>query len=147
MFQVITSYQGGRLCEGRYLLIVLRIISRTNVRSYETEQTYMYFILKVMVQQSSTRPALISLMGGVTYLCQSKDCGPYISYHRWSQEGYYCFAESLFDTMKNLDPENKLADLHMFDGASVCRKAKKVQGCIFYAVMYFWSRAYLTECV
>ena len=35
-------------------------------------------------------------------------------------------AESLFDTMKDLDPERKLVDLHMFDGASVCRKAQKI---------------------
>ena len=35
------------------------------------------------------------------------------------------FAESLFDPMNDLDPEKKLVDLHMFDGASVCRKAKK----------------------
>ena len=30
------------------------------------------------------------------------------------------FAESLFDPMNGLDTENKLVDLHMFDGASVC---------------------------
>ena len=34
--------------------------------------------------------------------------------------------ESFFDPMNELDPENKLVDLHMFDGASVCRKAQKV---------------------
>ena len=34
-------------------------------------------------------------------------------------------AESFFDTMNNLDPDKKLVDLHMFDGVSVCRKAKK----------------------
>ena len=34
-------------------------------------------------------------------------------------------AESLFDPMNDLDPEKKRVDLHMFDGASVCRKAKK----------------------
>ena len=30
-------------------------------------------------------------------------------------------AESFFYTMNDLDPEKKLVDLHMFDGASVCR--------------------------
>ena len=34
-------------------------------------------------------------------------------------------AESFFDPMNNPDLEKKLVDLHMFDGASVCRKAKK----------------------
>ena len=33
--------------------------------------------------------------------------------------------ESFFDTMNDLDPENKLVELNMFDGASVCRKAQK----------------------
>ena len=36
-----------------------------------------------------------------------------------------CVAESFFDPMNDLDPENKLVDLHMFDGTSVCRKAQK----------------------
>ena len=31
------------------------------------------------------------------------------------------FADSFFDTMNDLDLENKLVDLHEFDGASVCR--------------------------
>ena len=34
-------------------------------------------------------------------------------------------SDSYFDTMNDLDPEKKLVDLHMFDGASICRKAKK----------------------
>ena len=37
-----------------------------------------------------------------------------------------CFAESFFDTTDDLDPQKKLVDLHMFDGASVCRKAKTI---------------------
>ena len=36
------------------------------------------------------------------------------------------FVESFFDPMNEIDPEKKLVDLHMFDGASVCRKAKKM---------------------
>ena len=35
-------------------------------------------------------------------------------------------AEGFFDQMNDLDPENKLVDLHMFYGASVCRKAKQI---------------------
>ena len=35
------------------------------------------------------------------------------------------FAESFFDPMNVLDPEKKLVDLYMFDGASVCIKAQK----------------------
>ena len=34
-------------------------------------------------------------------------------------------AGSFFDTMNDLDPEKKLLGLNMFNGASVCRKAKK----------------------
>ena len=51
--------------------------------------------------------------------------------------------ESFFDTMNDLDPDKKLVDLHMFDGASECRKAKKIEGCLSYYVMYCWIRAYL----
>ena len=36
------------------------------------------------------------------------------------------FAESLFDPTIELDPEKKLLDLYMFDGASVCIKNKKI---------------------
>ena len=34
-------------------------------------------------------------------------------------------AESFFDPMNDLDIEKKLVDLHMFYGASVCRKSQK----------------------
>ena len=34
--------------------------------------------------------------------------------------------EILFDTMNDFDPEKKLMDLHIFDGASVCRKSNKI---------------------
>ena len=35
-------------------------------------------------------------------------------------------AENFFDPMNGLDPEKKLVDLHMFYGASVCRKAQNI---------------------
>ena len=35
------------------------------------------------------------------------------------------FAEIFFDPMNELDPDKKLVDLHMFDGASLCKKAQK----------------------
>ena len=54
-----------------------------------------------------------------------------------------CFLESFFDSMNDLDPEKKLLDLHIFDGESVCRKAKNIEGCLYYAIMYCWVRAYL----
>ena len=44
------------------------------------------------------------------------------------------FAESLFDPMNDLDPEKKRVDLHMFDGASLCRKDKKILK-VFYPMM------------
>ena len=31
-------------------------------------------------------------------------------------------ADSFFDPINDLDPEKKLVDLHIFNGASVCRK-------------------------
>ena len=54
------------------------------------------------------------------------------------------FAEIFFDSMNELDPQKKLVDLYMFDGASVCRKAlKTIEGFLSYTVMYYWSRSYL----
>ena len=52
-------------------------------------------------------------------------------------------AESFFDPMNDIDPEKKRVDLHMLDVVSVCRKAKNIEGCLSYAVMYCYSRAYL----
>ena len=34
--------------------------------------------------------------------------------------------KSFFDPINDLDPEKKLVDVHFVDGASVCRKAKKL---------------------
>ena len=102
----------------------------------------MDFIFKVMVQQSRTGPSLISWLGGFTYQCQSK--------RLWNVQvtsqlvtirmlNLLC----LFDPLNDLDPEKKLFDLHIFDGASVCRKAKNIEGCLSHDVMYCWSIAYL----
>ena len=52
-----------------------------------------------------------------------------------------CFAESFFDPTNDLYPEKKLVDLHMFVGASVCIKVKENGGCLYYAVIYCWSKA------
>ena len=53
-------------------------------------------------------------------------------------------AEIFFDRINDLDPEKKLVDLHMFDGASVCRNSQKnIEGCLSYAVIHFWIRSYL----
>ena len=42
------------------------------------------------------------------------------------KKDYKFVAESFFDPMNGLDTENKLVDLHMSDGASVCIKDKKI---------------------
>ena len=52
------------------------------------------------------------------------------------------FADSFFDPINEFDIEKKLVDLHMFDGASVCRKVQKnIEVCLSYSVVYFWRRA------
>ena len=45
-------------------------------------------------------------------------------------------AESFFDPMNDLDPDKKLVDLHMFHGASVCRKAKIILK-VFYPMLSY----------
>ena len=45
-------------------------------------------------------------------------------------------AESFFDTMNNLSPEKKLVDLHMSDGASVCRNDKKILKVVYPMLSY-----------
>ena len=72
------------------------------------------------------RHLLNILAGGSSPDCiRPKYCGLDRSYHRWSQEEFYIFAESFFDTMNYLYPDNKLVNLHMFYGSSVYRKAQK----------------------
>ena len=43
-------------------------------------------------------------------------------------------AEIFFDPNNDLDPEKKLVDLHIFDGSSVCIKAKKTLK-VFYPML------------
>ena len=54
-----------------------------------------------------------------TLYCAGHITGGYKKYDKFD-------ADSFFDTMNYLDPEKKLVDLHMFDGASVCRKAQNI---------------------
>ena len=65
----------------------------------------MDFIFKVMVQQSSTRPSLIYLMGGV-YLPVSVqnivNCTGHITGGHNKDANF--FADSFFDPMNYLDP-------------------------------------------
>ena len=46
------------------------------------------------------------------------------------------FMEIFFDPMNDLDPEKKMVDLHMFVGASVCRKSQKILK-VFYPILSF----------
>ena len=48
------------------------------------------------------------------------------------------FAEIFFDPMNDLDPEKKLVELHMFDGANVCRKAKKTMKVVYPMLSYIF---------
>ena len=86
----------------------------------------MELILKVMVQKSRTRPSLISLLWG-GYLTLSVqnilECTGHITGGHKKDATFV--AEIFFDPMNELDPEKKLVDLHMFGGASLCRKAQK----------------------
>ena len=86
----------------------------------------MDFIFKVMVRQSSTLPSLISWLGGVYLPVSSQnivDCIGHITFGHKKDNIF--FAEGFFYPTNDLDPEKKLLDLHMFDGANVWRKAQK----------------------
>ena len=48
-------------------------------------------------------------------------------------------AESFFDTMNELDPKNKLVDLHMFDVASVCIKAQNILKVVYPILSYIFG--------
>ena len=39
--------------------------------------------------------------------------------------------ESFIDLLNDLDPETKLVNLHMFDGANVCRKASEIMKFVY----------------
>ena len=80
------------------------------------------------MKQSSTHPSLIYLLGGFTYLCQSKILWTVQVTPQVVTRSMLNFLRSLFDPTNDLDPEKKLVDLHMFDEASVCRKIPKKIG-------------------
>ena len=44
-----------------------------------------------------------------------------------------------FDPINDLDTEKKLVDLHMFDGYSVCRKAKIILKVIYHMLSYIFG--------
>ena len=71
---------------------------------------------------------LLNILAGVFYLPVSVqnivDCTGHITGGNKKDANF--FAESFFDLMNDIDPEKKLVDLHIFDGASVCRKAQKI---------------------
>ena len=79
------------------------------------------------MQQSSARPSLIYLMGGgclpVSFQNIVEFTGHITGGHK--KDAKYV-ADVFFDPMNDLDTENKLVDLHMFDGASLCRKSQKI---------------------
>ena len=47
------------------------------------------------------------------------------------KKGAKFFVRSFFNPMNDLDPEKKLVDLHMFGGASVCRKYQNILNCVY----------------
>ena len=49
------------------------------------------------------------------------------------------FADIFFDPMSDLDPDKKHVELHMFDGASVCRKAKKVLKVVYLMLSFIFG--------
>ena len=44
---------------------------------------------------------------------------------------------SFFGPMNDLYPDKKLVELHMFDGSSVCKKAKKIFNVVYLLLAYF----------
>ena len=70
-------------------------------------------------------PLLNILAGGVHVPVSVQNIVDCIGHITGGHKKYAKFvAEGFFDTMDELDTEKKLVDLHMFDGASVCRKAQ-----------------------
>ena len=82
-------------------------------------------------------PLLDILVGGGCLLVSAQkivDCTCHIT---GGHKKYAKFvAESFFDPMNNCDPEKKLVDLHMFDGSSVCRKAKNILKFVYPMLSY-----------
>ena len=90
--------------------------------------------------------ALLNILDGGVYLPVSvkniMDCTGHITGGHKKDAKFV--AGVFFDPMNDFYPEKEIVDLHMFDGASVCRKAQKnIEGCLSYAIMYCCSRAYL----
>ena len=86
----------------------------------------MDFIFKVMVQQSRTRPSLIFWLGGVHLPVSIQNivyCTGHITGGHKKDAKFFTYI--FFYPINYLDPEKKLVDLYMFDGASVCIKAQK----------------------
>ena len=108
-------------------------------------QTYVDFIFKVTVKQSSTRPSLISCLGGGVHLPVSvQNILDYTGHITGGHNKDAKFvAESFFDTMNDLDPEKKLVELHMLYGPSVDKGSKNIEGFLSYAFMYCWRRLYI----
>ena len=78
------------------------------------------------MQQSSTRPSLIYFLGGFhlpVSVQNIMDCFGHITGGHNKDAKF--FAKSFFDPINDLDPEKYFVDLHMFDGASVCKTVKK----------------------
>ena len=78
------------------------------------------------MQQSRTRYSLIYFMGEVYLPVPVQNIVDFTGHITVGHKKYdKLVAESYFDPMNDLDSEKKIVNLHMFDGASVCRKAKK----------------------
>ena len=72
------------------------------------------------MQQSSTRPSLIYFLGGFhlpVSVQNIMDCFGHIT--GGHNKDVKFVMEIFFDPINDLDPEKKLVDLHIFDGASV----------------------------
>ena len=71
---------------------------------------------------------LINIFAGEVYLTVSVqnivDCTGHITGGYKKDDKFV--ADSFFDPINDLDIEKKLVDLHMFDGASVCRKVQNI---------------------
>ena len=81
---------------------------------------------------------LLNILAGGVYLPVSvqniMDCTGHITGGHKKDANF--FAESSFDRMNGLDTEKKLVDLHMFDGASVCRKAQNILKVVYPMLSY-----------
>ena len=76
---------------------------------------------------------LLNILGGGVYLPvlfqNIVDCTGHITGGHKKDAKFV--VESFFYPMNDLDPVKKFVDLHMFDGANVCRKAQKILKVIY----------------